>query len=291
MAVYEHTYQPYTGKLTPERSRFLIIPRYAYEDVFKSRIFAGLFAICFVPVLIEAILIYLHHNTNALAIMNVNVGDLIPINGTFFRVFTGLQESLAFLLTVIVGPALISRDLSNNALPLYLCRPFSRVEYVVGKMSVIVILLSVVTWIPGLLMFIFQSFIEGTDWLSQYLWVAGAILVSSWAWIVILTLLSTSLSALIKWRLAAGGAIFAFFTIPVPISMMIAELFRTRWGFLASPSFMMQRITEAVFRNESVFSISGKAVPTGAAWVVFFLICAMCLLILTRKVRAYEVIR
>ncbi len=291
MAVYEHTYQPYTGKLTPDRSRFLIIPRYAYQDVFKSRIFAGLFVICFVPVLIQAILIYLHHNTNALAIMNANVAELIPINGMFFRVFAGLQEWLAFILTVIVGPALISRDLSNNALPLYLCRPFSRVEYVVGKMSVIVILLSVITWIPGLLMFIFQSFLEGAAWCGQNLWIAGAILVSNWAWIVILTLLSTSLSALIKWRLAAGGAIFAFFTIPVPISLMIAGLFNTRWGFLLSPSFIMQRITEAVFRHETVFSIRGRAVPTGAAWVVFVLICAMCLLILTRKVRAYEVIR
>jgi len=31
MAVYEHTYKPYAGPLTPEWSRFLIIPRHAYR--------------------------------------------------------------------------------------------------------------------------------------------------------------------------------------------------------------------------------------------------------------------
>src|SRR5438552_10857025 len=250
MAVYEHTYQPYAGKLTPERSRFLIIPRYAYQDVFKSRIFAGLFAICFVPVLVEAVLIYLHHNTNALTIFNANVADLVPINGTFFRVFSSIQESFAFLLTVIIGPPLVSRDLSNNALPLYLCRPFSRTEYVIGKMAVIMILLSLITWVPGMLLFGFQSFLEGGGWLGQNLWIAGALFLSNWAWIILLALLSTSLSALIKWRLAAGGALFAFFTIPTPLGVMINGLFRTRWGSLINPSLIMQTITNGLFRNE-----------------------------------------
>ena len=31
MAVYEQTYKRYAGKLTPEWSRFLIIPRHAFE--------------------------------------------------------------------------------------------------------------------------------------------------------------------------------------------------------------------------------------------------------------------
>jgi ABC-2 type transport system permease protein len=291
MAVYEHTYQPYAGKLTPEGSRFLVIPRYAWQDVFSSRIFAGLFVICFVPFLVESTLLYLHHNTSALAIMEVTAGDLFSINGTFFRIFTNVSESLAFLLTVIVGPPLISRDLANNALPLYLCRPFSRAEYVLGKMAVLVVMLSAITWIPGMLMFIFQCFLGGTDWMSQNLWVAGAILLSNWSWVILLTLLSMALSALLKWRLAASAAIFAFFTIPAPVALIITGLFRTRWGLALSPSFIMQRITESLFRNESVFSINGQAFPITAAWIMYLLICALCLLILTRRVRAYEVVK
>ena len=54
MAVYEHTYKQYAGPLTPEWSRFLIIPRHAFRDVFKSKLFTAFFAICFVPLLVEA---------------------------------------------------------------------------------------------------------------------------------------------------------------------------------------------------------------------------------------------
>ena len=63
----------YLGKLTPEWSRFLVIPRHAFRDVFKSKLFTAFFVICFIPLLVEAILIYLHHNVNALAILQVNV--------------------------------------------------------------------------------------------------------------------------------------------------------------------------------------------------------------------------
>jgi len=40
MAVYERNYGRYKGELTPEWSRFLILPRYAWKDVFDSRHFS-----------------------------------------------------------------------------------------------------------------------------------------------------------------------------------------------------------------------------------------------------------
>ena len=165
MAVYEHTYKRYTGQLTPDWSRFLIIPRHAYRDVFKSKLFTAFFALCFIPLLVEAVLIYLHHNVNALAILKVNVRELLPVDASFFLFFVNFQASLAFFVTLLVGPPLVSRDLRNNALPLYLCRPFSRTEYVLGKMSVLLILLSLMTWVPQLLLFLFQAYLEGWQWL------------------------------------------------------------------------------------------------------------------------------
>ncbi|HSO76026.1 MAG TPA: hypothetical protein VLU47_14420, partial [Blastocatellia bacterium] len=179
MAVYEHTYKPYAGPLTPEWSRFLIIPRHAYRDVFKSKLFTAFFALCFVCPLVMAILIYLRHNVAALAILEVNVRDLVSVNAGFFQVFTGIQTGLAFLLTVLIGPVLISRDLANNALPLYLCRPFSRTEYVIGKMSVLMILISAITWVPGLLLFAFAAYLEPGSWFASNYWIAGSIFAAS----------------------------------------------------------------------------------------------------------------
>ena len=286
MAVYDHSYKPYAGALTPAWSRFGVIPRYAYQDLFKYKLFVTLFVLCFVPPLIFAILIYLHHNVNALTIFNLSPGQVVTINGFFFSVLTGIQTSLAFILTVIIGPVLISRDLTNNALPLYLCRPFTRLEYVAGKMSVLLFLLSAITWIPGLLLFLFHSYLEGGGWLGQNLWIARAIVVAGVAYISILALLSMAFSAWIKWRMAASAALFAIFIIPTPIGFAIEGMFDSTKGHLLNLAMAMSVMSADLFRlyqDHYFFSF-------GEAWGVYAVYTAICLWMLSRRVRAYEVV-
>ena len=292
MAVYEHTYKPYAGPLTPEWSRFLIIPRHAYRDVFRSKLFTGFFALCFVCPLVMAILVYLKHNVAALAIFNLKPGDVAPINAAFFQFFTAFQSGLGFLLTVLIGPVLISRDLANNALPLYLCRPFSRAEYVIGKMSVLMILISAITWVPGLLLFAFEGYLEGGSWLATSYWIAGSIFVVSWVWIILLSLLSVTMSAWVKWRMAASAGLFGLFIISNVMGLTINTVLRTRWGSLFNLTIVMKTIEDSVFRRSNTMDLpQWMVLPTGAAWIVLGLFCAFCLFLLTRKVRAYEVVR
>lgn len=288
MAVYGHTYKAYEGELTPSWSRFLVIPRYAYQDLFKYTLFIVLFVVCFIPPLVFATIIYLHHNVNALAIFGASPSDIVPINGFFFSIYTGIQTSLAFIFTVIIGPVLISRDLTNNGLPLYLCRPFSRFEYIFGKMSVLLILLSAITWIPGGLLFLFQSYLEGGGWFLNNLWILNAIVIVSLAWLIILTLLSVAFSAWIKWRMAASAALFAIFIIPTPIGFAIQGILKTTKGHLLNVGMALSVMMQELFRlniddDQKFFSL-------GEAWVVFFVYAAICLFMLWRKVRAYEVV-
>ena len=304
MAVYEHSYRNYAGRLTPDWSRFLIIPRHAFRDVFKSKLFTAFFALCFIPLLVEAVLIYLHHNTNALSILKVNVRELIPIDASFFQTFVSLQAGFAFFVTLLVGPPLVSRDLRNNALPLYLCRPFSRPEYVAGKMSVVLILLSAMTWIPQLLLFFFQSYLEGARWFIDNLWIAGAIFIGSVVWILFLALLSQTVSALVKWRVVASGALLGLFFIPTVFGKVINAIFRTRWGNLMSPGELMKNVFGGLFgtwerttimvtdfNGEFANRISLTEPPLWVSWAILFLICAICLAILSAKVKAYEVVK
>ena len=292
MAVYEHTYKPYAGVLTPEWSRFLIIPRHAYRDVFRYKLFAGFFALCFVCPLIMAILIYLHHNLTAMAIFKVDLRDLAPINGFFFQIFMGIQTGLAFLLTVLIGPPLVSRDLANNALPLYLCRPFSRAEYVIGKMSVLVILTSAITWVPGELLFLFQSYLEGAGWFAKNIWIGSGVFIYSWTWIILLSLLSVTISAWVKWRLAASAGLFGLFIVSNAIGLMVNGVLQTRWGTIFNLPLIMKTIEDSLFREVNSAGLPNWMVlPTPAAWIALALFCVFCLFLLTRRVRAYEVVR
>ena len=306
MAVYEQTYKRYAGRLTPEWSRFLIIPRHTLRGVFNSKLFTAFFVICFVPLLVEAILIYLHHNVTALTVMSANVRDLVPIDGSFFQTFVYIQGGFAFVLALLVGPPLVSRDLRNNALPLYLCRPFSRTEYVMGKMSVILILLSAVTWIPQLLMFLLQSYLEGFAWFKANLWIASAIIIGGVVWILLLSLLSQTISALVKWRVVASATMLGLFLIPSVLGEFINQVFLTRWGHIVSLGGLINNVTaglfgtfQRVYERRQVIDWETNAVreilvsepPLWASWTVLFVICALCLAVLHWKVKAYEVVR
>jgi ABC-2 type transport system permease protein len=306
MAVYEQTYKPYNGKLTPEWSRFLIIPRHAFRGVFNSKLFTAFYVICFLPLLVEAILIYLHHNVTALTIMNLNARQLIPIDGSFFQYFVNIQGGFAFFVAVLVGPPLVSRDLRNNALPLYLCRPFSRTEYVMGKMSVLLILLSGMTWVPQLLMFLFQSYLEGFTWFKSNLWIASAIVIGGVVWILLLALLSQTVSALLKWRIVASGAMLGLVFIPSVFAGIVNFIFQTRWANIISLFALMGNVTAGLFgtfdrvtgriqitdfNDNVVREVLLIEPPLWCSWTALFLFCAVCLALLHWKVKAYEVVR
>ncbi|HEX8853412.1 MAG TPA: hypothetical protein VF754_07995 [Pyrinomonadaceae bacterium] len=306
MAVFENSYRQYEGRLTPEWARFLVLPRYSLRDVFNSKFITAVFCLCFIHPLVLAILVYLHHNTNAISLMQIDVRELIPIDASFFRHFVEVQGGFAFILTVLVGPVLVSRDLANNALPLYLCRPFSRAEYVLGKMSVLVVLLSLMTWVPGLLLFLLQAYLEGAGWFASNSWMMGAIFVGCMTWIVLLSLLSLAVSAWVRWRVVAGGAILGLFLIPSAFGNVVNGLFMTMMGNLISPDALMKNIWRGLFghftREIGRFNIEDawgrsftdvvlREPPLWACWLVVAMICLVCLLLLARKVRAYEVIK
>ncbi|MEP7037675.1 MAG: ABC transporter permease subunit [Acidobacteriota bacterium] len=309
MAVYEHLYGAYEGESHSALSRFLVIPRYALRETFKSKLFTTIFILCFIYPLIATILVYLHHNANALAVLQINVRELLPIDASFFLTFVEMQCAFGFILTVLVAPPLISRDLSNNALPLYLCRPLSRAEYVLGKMAVVVFLLSLITWIPGLLLFFFQSSLAGFGWMWANLWMIWTIFFGSIIWIILLSLLALAVSSFLKWRVVASGALLGLFFVPTAFGEIINQLFLTRNGHLISLWATMKSIWSGLFGlfvrqtghingkvsnpiyDKQFFDIALLEPPLWASWLVIALICAACVWLLARKVRAYEVIK
>jgi len=305
MAVLERSYKRYQGVLTPEWSRFLIIPRHAVRDVFRSKLFTGFYALSFIVPLVFAILIYLHHNVEALGILRINIRNLLNVDDWFFQVYVIIQGWIGFFLAMLVGPQQVSRDLTNNGLPLYLCRPFTRSEYVVGKMSIVVLLLSTITWAPGLILFLLQSYLEGWSWFVDNIWIASAIFLGSVVWILLLALISQAISAWVKWTLAARAALLGLFFIPSIFAAIVNEVFQTHWAHLIDlralignawsglfGTFVREAVSEREYQNGRIVATAFRTEPPlWASWFVLFLICAFCLWLLSRKVKAYEVVK
>jgi ABC-2 type transport system permease protein len=287
MAVYKRTYKTYEGALTPAWSRFLILPRSAYGRLMQSKFLVMYLVACFFFPLGCAAFIYASHNLSFLTAMNVPVGRLFQVNATFFQFFCGFQSGMAVLLTAFVGPGLVAPDLANNALPLYFCRPFTRAEYVFGKMSLLLALLSLITWVPGLLLFLIQSSLAGADWAGQNSWMATSIFAGLLIWDVVLCLIALAISAWIKWRIASGGAILAVFFAGAGFGTAVNAIVRTQYGSL----FDLRKVIGLVFSQLFRETLATTAVPVSDAWTALAVTCVVCLWLLSKRVRAFEVVK
>ena len=285
MAVYRRNYTAYSGVRTSAWSRFLVLFRYSRRSLFRSRLLTALFVACFFFPLLCLLTIYLMHNLSFLERAG-NIGPIFAIDNKFFFYFINVQGILAFFLTAFAGPGLISPDLANGALPLYFCRPFSRAEYVLGKSSVLAILLSQITWIPGFILFIVQASLAGPQWAWDHFWILGSLLVSSVVWITILSLLAMTLSAWVKWRIVAGALLLAVMFFGVGFAQAVNAVLQTEFGFFFNLGYLVTTIEKALFE----FGESSRISVTSAS-VALLIYGALCLWLLMRKVRAYEVVR
>jgi ABC-2 type transport system permease protein len=285
MAVYKRTYRGYSGTITPAWSRFLILYRYSRRNLFRSKFLTAFFVLCFFFPLLCLLGIYANDHLSAF-LPGRQIGKLLKIDGSFFILFLAVQSSLAFILTAFVGPGLISPDLANGGLTLYLCRPISRVEYVMGKLSVLAITLSWVTWIPGLLLFVVQASLSGWDWFINNLWIASGIFLGSWIWILSISLLALALSAWVKWRIAAGALLLGVLFVGAGFAAAINSVLQTQQGYLLNISRLINIIWQDLLHD------SGERVlPAGEAWFGVLAFAALCFYMLMKKIRANEVVR
>jgi ABC-2 type transport system permease protein len=289
MAVYKRHYEPYGGPLTKRWSRAFVLTRYATGELFRSRFFTGFFVLSVVPVLGFAGYIFIANNKLLHELLSFRSSSTLPVEAQFFAIFLEVQTSLAFLLTCWAAPTLVSGDLSNGALPLFLSRPLSRAEYVTGKFAVLAMLLSFLTWIPALVLLLLEGGLGPGSWLAPHLWMIGPILWCSWMWIVLLSLVALAASAWVKWRILAMASIFGVFLIPAGFGSVLNVTLHTNWGNLLNISYLFQEIVWVGFHSS--YQGGEGAIPRPAAWGMLTAVCLVCLRLLHTRLRAFEVVR
>jgi ABC-2 type transport system permease protein len=286
MAVYKRSYRAYDGALTPRWSRFWILTRYSKRAIFSSKILTGFFILCLLWPLLCIAGLYLNHNATVLAAMRFTGDHLFEVDSKFFMVFMGVQGWCAFLSTAFIGPNLIAPDLANNALPLYFCRPLSRAENIVGRGAVIFYLLSLITWVPGLILFGIEASLSGGSWAWTNKSYAGGIFIGFLLWILFLTLLALAISAWVRWKVVAGGLLLGCMFVNSGFAAAFNAVLRTHVGHYADAAVLIATIWARLIGAElpTPISLSG-------ACIALLTMCALLVYILQRKVRAYEVVR
>jgi ABC-2 type transport system permease protein len=294
VAVHRRRFQVYEGSLTPVGTRFTVVVRYALRELFASRVFLMLFIAAFVPLLAALAQVYLNHNETARALLHMRP-DLFAIDNLFFFRVMSVQSVLAIVLAAWAGPTLIAPDLAGGALPLYLSRPLSRPQYLLGKMTAILGLLSAVTWLPALLLYALEAGLSGGNWYWDNGWIARAVLLSGWMWIGLLAFMIVTCSVWVRWRLAATGLFIGVFAVGQAAGRMLGSMFHSDWGRLLDINYLVTSIWWDLFQvTRPVRRARGLAVaalPWWSSWVMILAICGVCVLILDRRLRAREVVR
>ncbi len=285
MAVYRRGYHRYQGRITGRWTRFAVLPRFAWRKLFHQRLVVVLTVMAFIWPLLCAIFIYLTNHADLLKGLDNEFKNFIEVNGKFFMIFMNVQSAFAIFLAALIGPGLIAPDLANNALPLYFSRPLTRSDYTFARLTVLFGMLSVITWVPGLLLFGMQVGMAGGWWFRAN-WTMGAGIIAGFAiWVVLVSVVALAGSAYVKWRMVAGAFVLGFFFILSGVSAMINGVFRVTWGNALNPAFAVNRIWCALF---DVTPPEGPGL--GACVSVLVAMILVLALVLERKLRPVEVI-
>lgn len=285
MAIYKRGYERYQGPLTSHWTRVLVLPRFAWRRLFQQRLVLILMIASLIWPLLCGLFIYLSNRLDLLQSLPGDIKNMLAINGKFFLIFMNVQSVFSVLLAALAGSGLIAPDLANNALPLYFSRPLTRVDYVAARMAALVGLLSLVTWLPGVLLFWMQSGMAGWGWLTHNWYLGTGVFFGFAAWILVVSLVALASSAYVKWRIVAGGLVLGFFFILTGVAEMLNAILRVNWGSLLNPTRSMYIIWSAML---------GQELPPGpGVWECVSVLAVLIVLlgmILERKLRAVEVI-
>lgn len=285
MAVYKRGYQRYQGKLEDRWTRFMVLPRFTWQRLLHQRMVLLLMVIAMIWPLLCAAFIYFSNHGEILKQFSQSFQSFLQVDGNFFLVFMNVQSVFAVFLAALAGPGLIAPDLANNALPLYFSRPLARIDYSMARLTTMLGLLSLITWVPGLLLFGIQASMAEEAWFGTNWRLGAGIFAGFCIWILLVSLVALASSALARLKAVAGGIVLGFFFILSGASVMINGVFRATWGFALNPSWATRRLWYALLNVEAP---SGPGVAECA--VTLSVILLLLVVVLERKLRPVEVV-
>src|SRR5712691_10916880 len=191
MPIHDQGYRRYGGSKAPLGQGWTVIARAGIRSMFAKRAFLGLLLLAWFPFFVRAVQFY--------AAANLPQAAMLAPSADTFRQFLDQQATFVFFVTVYVGAGLIANDRRANALQIYLSKPLTRVEYVFGKLAILMTWLLLVTWVPAIVLLIVQIAFSGNfDFFTSNIYLFPAITVFAFIQTVTVAAAMLALSSLSK---------------------------------------------------------------------------------------------
>ncbi len=290
MTIREKGYAHWDGEFKDTRFRWGPISRYAIKLSFRRKFFKFLFFSTLVPALFTLTMIYVSERLGDFAFLTNDTDALsfFEVNPVFFmRYFSEWLLFMIVLLLVFCGAGLIADDLKYNSLQLYFSRPITKKDYVLGKASVIVFFLSLITVVPGLVFVVMKLLFAGSfQFLRQFPWLPFSVVAYSAFIILFFTFYTLLLSSLNKNRRYVAVLIFGLYVFTDILFGIFHGIFRNPYFALLSIKNNLKQVGAVLFGQEPQYDIP---------WVLSLLIlaafCTFSAFVLNKKIRGVEVVK
>ena len=278
MPIHDQSYRRYGGHREMPGRAWAVIAWSGIKAMVKKRIFIGLLIFAWIPFIVRAVQIYIA--------ANFPQATMLAPTAETFREFIEQQGVFVFFVTIYVGAGLIANDRRANALQIYLSKPLMRIEYISGKLAILMAFLLAVTLVPGILLLVLQVLFAGSfAFLRANLFLFPAITLASLLQVLLSSFTMLALSSLSNSSryvaILYAGAVF-FTQALYGALMAITGSTAISWMSFAAN---LAQVIDVIFRMKPRYD---------TPWVVSFLVI-VCLIVLSlsileRRVRGVEVV-
>jgi ABC-2 type transport system permease protein len=280
MPIYDQGYRRYEARGPLRQVRFWPITREALRMILSKRAFLGLLAVAFLPFLFRVGQIYV-------VTRFPEAGRVLPVDGRLFGQFLNTQIGFTILLTIFGASGLIANDLRTGGILVYLSRPLTRRDYVLGKLGVPLALNLAVTLVPGLVLYAAALGLAPDQFFKWELaWIGPAVVLHAVVISLFVSLLALAVSALSRSARVAGLAFFGLIFGLEMVRLVLQHGFGRREAMLLSFQADLQSLGSSLFGLSDPQLAIHWAVPAA----VLFVVSLACLAILRVRVRAVEIV-
>ena len=281
MPIYEQTYRRHEARGPLRRVRFWPITREALRLVLARRWFLALLVAAWLPFVVQVIRIYV-------VTRFPEANRILPVDGRLFGELLAWQAFFTMFITIFGAAGLVANDLRTGAILVYLSRPLTRRDYVIGKLGVPLLLNLSATLAPGLALYaVALALAPDLFWKWDLAWIAPAVAAQSFAVSVVMSLVALAVSSLSRSARVAG---LGFFGLLMGLEVARGILY----AFYRRPETALLSL-QADLRSLGVtlFGLTDRSVSLPWAYAAGILIAVSIgsLLVLRSRVRAVEIVQ
>jgi hypothetical protein len=238
--------------------------------------------------------------------------DVLMLNGRAetFGNFFWWQGYMVMVVLALAGSILVGNDFQFGSLPFYLSKPIDRWHYVVGKLTAVGVFVNLMTTLPALVLFFQYGFLESWGYFFHGGWLVGRLPVGGGVdvrlpnplffgilgyGLVLTVSLSLFLVATASWLRRTIPLIMAWTTLFLFLRLLANSLvdglqYDPRWRLIDLWN-STGLLGNACLGLGADALRSSRQPPLRDASLVLMVVCILCVIYLSRRIRAVEVVR